>query len=327
MFKHFDALKELQSQSSQFKHKRSEESDRHFQQGIQLLQMAVAQKFSNPNTLGDAADAIALALKFNTQNPELYAVMGYLLILVEDFYQALRFLRAALKLAPDDQQAQSLLHYAQAQMMQMPKPGSVVQPEANNPVLFSNTQDLDYDDLYDQVEKVIQTQVLQLMQDALPYDKPTKDRAFYLKLEQTVMSLENQYQQITDNIQIVDQEIETSDLKNQLKPMESRLKQYKTCLQACEAFQELDTQINVLEKEVLELNQQLKTELSQFQLSAIDSALEAIMDTCDTLADRLDGLEKQGYSIASLEEIYAQVVSHIEKLNESYDDASAKNQH
>lgn len=324
MFKHFDALKELQSQSSQFKNKRSQESEGHFQRGIQLLQQAIDQQFSNPNTLGDAADAIALALKFNTQNPELYAVMGYLLILVEDFYQALRFLRAALKLAPTDPQATELLNYAQTQLMQMPRPGPVVSLEVNNSPLFSNTQSLDYDELYEQVEKVIQTQIHQMMLNVLPYDKPTKDREFYEKLEQILTSLQNQYQQITDNIQIVDQEIETSELKNQLKPMEVRLKQYATCFQLCQDFQSIDLQISSLEQEVLELNQQLNMALSPMQLAVIDSTLEDVMDVCDTIADRLEGLEKQGHSIESLEQNYTQVVNQIEKLNESYDDASAK---
>jgi hypothetical protein len=326
MFKHLDSLKELNTQASQFKHKRTQESEHYFQTGIQLLEKAIAQEFSDPNALGDAADAIALALKYNTQNPELFRIMGYLLILVEDFYEALRFLRAALKLAPDDQFAQDLLSYAQSQLLKEKLSETDSGIETLDKSLFKPKEDLDYDELYDEIEKIIQSEVRQMMLDALPFDKPTKDKVFYQKLKQRLSHLDNQYNEISSNIQIVDLEIEASDLKNQLKPMEIQLKRYSTCLAYCQKYQDLDAQIIALAQQVIELTQHLKKELLNAELSDLEHKIELIMDTCDTLADQLESFEKIGYSIDSLEQDYTELVDQIEKLNESFDDASAKNQ-
>ncbi|PIQ25926.1 hypothetical protein COW36_03060 [bacterium (Candidatus Blackallbacteria) CG17_big_fil_post_rev_8_21_14_2_50_48_46] len=218
---------------------------------------------------------------------------------------ALRYFQAARELDPSSEYVLKL----QQLLTSKEKISSLESPEVS--VDWNSTKGvvLDYDQLYDDTEELIQREVQFTMTMQLLL-RPTPDPEQIQTLQQSQQLVQNKYTYILHQLEVIDAEIDTEELRKQLKPVELRLKQINRLLEQCLIMRNLTEQLMTLIARV------------QHELAAVqpqEAELELFLDQCDALADQINALEQQKIAIQELEILYSQLVTKINELQEWFD--------
>lgn len=281
--------KQTQSLNKQT-NQRHNQANSEYQKGVVTLQQYV--KNPQRSLLLEAIQHLMQASRFNRLDPLPYVLLGRVYWSMELKALALRFLRAAQSLSPDLP--------AVVELCELLTSGK--SPQKWQPGLSSvQSDELDYDALYDELEAHIQSEVQTVMNIRLPLH-PTWQQDVILDLDESLQKLKQTELIIQENLQIVDQEIDTAELKQLMRPLFQRLKQIEMLYQHCLLFAQIWEVIYVLKGYVEE-------RLGQDLID--DEGLEAALDQCDSLADQLDDLAQKGLAVGPLEKAYEEMTQKL----------------
>lgn len=218
---------------------------------------------------------------------------------------ALKYFQAARELDPSSEYVRKL----QQLLTSKEKISSLESPPVTTDWSSAKGEVLDYDQLYDDTEALIQQEVQFTMTMQLILH-PTTDPKQIQFLQQSQQRVQNKYTHIFHQLEIIDLEIDTVELRKQLNPVELRLKQINRLLEQCLCMCGLAEQ-------VMTLIGRVQNELTAVQPQ--EAELELFLDQCDALADQIDALEQLKIPIQELELIYSQLVEKINELQEWFE--------
>lgn len=309
------ALSGFESQLQQLTNNRQQSSDQSYTEGMRLLFQAKESNFQDRQALKSACDLLLKSIQKNRQNVSPYISVAYILMLLADHKRASKYLRQALRLDPQNENANNLLECIQeVQKIQLT-------PEEKQATFISrfqqNPQIQDYGVLYEQTEKKIKELLLQLMrtphstQAVLEPDELEKLSSKHSELKHFMQHFESQFK-------LIEHELNTSALYVLIRPLETLLKRYQQAIHQSQVFMQMIEQIEGVKRQTLRLINEL-----QLQHRDIGSELEPLLDFCDAQADQLDDLEHKKINITLIKPFYKQLIEHVSLLQDLYDEKFA----
>lgn len=308
-------LTQVQAQTERAAHERHQASDTACEAAIGHLRQAFEQGFQEKQVLKAAHRSFIKAIGLNRQNPLPYLGLAYLQTLLADTRTALLYLQEALRCAPENEEALALLHYL-SQTGHAPPTAQAVISYVPGP----DTEPDDLDQLYEQLQRFIQRQLIFVTQTAGPVE-PTTDPHSYQQLHQQYQALQQAWQRIQQDMKSLEIEIDTTPLQQQLRPLEISLKRHEQALNTSENLQALTAELHQqhsLTRQLLEQAQQNR------EPAVLEQNLELLLDHCDHLADQLDAFESQGVQTDDLVRIYESLIAQVENLRDQLDDAHSR---
>lgn len=282
-----DQQKGLEKQTLQ-RHKAAEDL---IQKAVQSLEKYIQSP--SRDTMRQAVELLIAASRQNRSNPLPYVLLGRLYWSLKLKDVALVYLKAAQEIAPQDERVKALSELLSSQR----------QPDMHPETAQAgvSTAEQEGDALYETLENHLQAEITVVMQMALPL-QPSCDPGLLQTLTGYQNHIEQALKSIHRQLDIVEREFETGPFKQQLKPLETRLFQVRVLKRECEEFVQLQTDIETCQAEVAKA-------LKAVPVSA--EPLEAILDQCDALADRLDHLSGQNIQIGELENLYEPLIAAV----------------
>ncbi|MGE3726801.1 MAG: tetratricopeptide repeat protein [Candidatus Sericytochromatia bacterium] len=288
-------LKELSLQSQKLQSRnqlRQDDGKVEYHKAIGYLKIYISQP--KRETLLLAIQALMQASRLNRSDPMPYVLLGRLYWSMGLTALALQYLKASQFLAPDLPAVNEL-----CELLTTGQKPETFSDEASPD---RDSEDPDFDALYDELEKMIQTELHFVMGMNLDL-KPSTEPNWMDALAEHLKRLRQSSLMIDENLRMVDLEFDTSELKQLFRPVELRLKQLENLL--------------ILTQKILDLLTQIRMTLDVVDAQLNDSNfgethLENILDQCDSFADQIDDLQSQGCTTFSLENQYEVLV---EKLN------------
>jgi tetratricopeptide (TPR) repeat protein len=295
-------LKELSLQSQKLQSRnqlRQDDGKAEYHKAVGYLKVYISQP--NRDMLLLAIQALMQASRLNRSNPMPYVLLGRLYWSMGLTELALRYLKASQFLAPDLPAVREL-----RELLTTGQKPDTLSDEAS-PV--GDSEETDFDALYDELEKMIQTELQFVMGMNLDL-KPSTEPDWIAALDEHLKRLRQSSMLISENLHLVDLEFDTSELKQLFRPVEKRLKQLENLSIQTQKISDLLTQIlSTLALVDAQLNH------SNFG----ETHLESILDQCDGFADQIDDFQSQGYSISSLEIQYEALVAKMEIWQDKID--------
>lgn len=309
------------------------------QQGFGSLDHAQRSPENAPALLKKACSAFMEAMRLDRGAPEGFVGMAYLLWLVGDHAEATSYLQEALILDPQYRDAQTLLAVihpaaetapdaqtqATAATRQLPpqrqrRPrhpheGSTFRAGGDSPLPapLPNTEVIDYDQLYDQIESAIQKEVRQLSAFGPEWYESSGNRLRVEKTEQRYMQLRAKYARIRAGIAKVEEEIDCAPLHEMLGTLD-------IFVARCEYQLQLSWQLIELQEMLKGHLEWINTALSRREQTGRLPAdfspkrFDYLLSDCDQLADQLDQLEQQGLNTERLVTAYEQLAHQITRF-------------
>jgi tetratricopeptide (TPR) repeat protein len=313
----FDTLKDRLTAS------RSQNAEKFTDQGLALLAQVLQQtQVADQKTkLMDAFDLFVKALSSQRTQPEPYIGIAFVLILVGNFTKATKYVKEAQRLAPKHPDVAILFEMIQdlqlkARIPAPTSPQTTIRPSKTE----IKIERLDYDELYDQLEMQIITEVRLMMQDSQAIPSPSCEEQQFKKLKEQYASLLNLYENIQRQCQIVEQEIDISDLEKQLKPFTINLARFENALKISNDLHQLKenlcTQLDQVNTLLAEIKEYQRTE----DLLIAEENLEILLDNCDLYANQLDEAESKKYRVQILLNLYENMIAQMESLQDLLDE-------
>lgn len=312
--KDLQTLSQLQKQLAEKPNLRHHQSESLYQQGKTHLRQALDGNLEGTQEFPDGAlsdvsvtaldrqyllkavDCFAEGIRLNYRNAHNYVGMGFLLILTSQKQAAEAYLQTALGLNPD-------LTFAHDMLRHLSSGAANDATDAN--LLLSPLGDLSEEE----VEERIQAFLKILLSDELRTLTPTPEQQRWLELQQRQQNYQEHLTALQKAMQQIDRYGDASKLQRHLFMIENVLKQMEQQLCVMAQFVQL---AQLMAKE--------QQDLQRWSLEAMSAQdLEILLDTCDRIADQLDGLESQGHDIAKLLESYHGLIEAVEELQETLD--------
>lgn len=278
-----------------------------YEQGRALV--AEAQADFDKQLLKQAADCFARGIQSYYGNPSNYLGMAYLFLLLGQAAKASPYLKSALELDPSSELGQQLL--LQAQRAQTPE--AARRPQGAHSGHMPGA--VDVDEIYDQIEAAVQTFIRQLRNRPFWQMPPVIDAESYRALRREYESIEAQKRSFFERISTLEREIETAGLAQALNQVHPALQVLSGLLRASEKFMEIQRESRAHASTVLAL-------LTRLQKGGqiAPEQVEALLDHCDGLADKLDALEAEGLEISVLKPEYRQFLRKLEALQDALEE-------
>ncbi len=298
-------LKALLHTHDQVSRKRKEQGTMSCEQGYELLIQAEKTGFKDKAILKQASDAFILAIRQERTHPEAYIGLGYLLLLLSDFQAAETQFKSALRFAPDNQDAKSLLEFSQHKRLGLPLKSA--QPETE-----------ESEQLFVHFVERIQTAIRKAKASQLK--QPLLDMAQLQVLVKEHGESQWRYQQLEQELAELDLALPADSLKGLLNSFADLLRHQTKMIQTSMTFQKLEQALVAQMARVRDGIVNLPQLRSKEDIQAYEqNTLEDLLDHCDKLADQLDSISEQGHDIRSLERQYETLVQMIENLQEQID--------
>jgi len=320
-------------------------------QGILSLCKAKANPNLESAFLKESCDYLMEAMRYDRSAPEGFLAMAYLLWLTGDSAEALLYLEEALLLDPNhldaiklrdlilpdqgpqighlleqvlNEPSQELEDRADSprpgiESSRRPKGGDLARSRpprfALKPPPFRAPLQIDYEQLYIQLENRIQKEVKQISLLKPDWYQSTRDRAKVQKIEQQYAGLREKYREILEQIRSLEEEIDGRPLRKMLKPLEMILARCEYHLhlswQMIQLQEMLDGHIRWINKELTYLNE--NHHLSE---AISEKRFEYLLDDCDALADQLDELEQMGLESSRLIKTYELLAAKVSQFQD-----------
>lgn len=295
----------LQEAAQQVKqNKRSE--DELYQQACEQLTTCINSNFTQSELLAQTMENFADLLQKEPTNPRAFVALGYIFIMgLQQYREAQPYLDYALNLDPH--------HPTALELKRVMSTFSEIQAYAD--LMISPAGEINYDQLYDETEQQLITQV-QFFAEA--------QSDFVFSLEPEVIdqmlghynTIRNWITGIEQRISIIDQEIDTSDLSLKLKQLETLTKRFAHTVTFSQVLVRLNER---LESWIQRIQLEIQT-LSQNKSHPLNpDTINSYLDQTDVLADQLDALEQNGVPIHLVLDKYNALAQIIEKLQDTID--------
>lgn len=267
---------------------RHEESDNHLARGVECMLLAEESGYTDKQLLTEACDAFIEAIKFNRQQTEAYAGMAYLLWILGDSAQALRYLEQGLRTQPSHPDIHTLIRRISA------KPAGEA-PTAPEPEAA-------------QVAQLVQQLLTELEAEKTATIAATVNHHAIERLQEKLAEWEQRYDAVLVAIDALSAFHQRVMLTVELGPVQDRVLAYTEALRASEKLLGLDDRIQETSQQVREYLDGLgKGDLGLFR-----TYLDILLDACDGLADELEAFEKAGLNVRTLESHYEQLTELVE---------------
>lgn len=269
-------------------------------EGLALLQQAMRAGFTQPELLRQGFEILRSCLAQNPDHPDALCGMAWLLALCGRTDLARLYLARVL--------SQDFDHAYAAELWD-----ALGEPAHSQ----SDWVEIDYDSLLEALESMLKASMQRFSQAQIPgpeglgFDQPARTRIAELESELKLMlSQSRQY------LELLQQEIDTDSLYVWLRPLRSIAHRLGGHLEAQAEYAELEAALQDGQQQC----RQLLNALSQGALSQTEAPLEALLDRCDALADRIDALEARHYRIPTLIRSYTAWVEAIRLLQDQLDE-------
>ncbi|MGE3724723.1 MAG: hypothetical protein AB7I41_04180 [Candidatus Sericytochromatia bacterium] len=317
----FDTLKDHLTAS------RSQNAEKFTDQGLALLAQVLQQTqvANQKKQLMDAFDLFVKALSSQRTQPEPYIGIAFVLILIGNFTKATKYVKEAQRLAPKHPDVALLFEMIQNLQLKARIPVPATSQATIRPTKTEiKIERLDYDELYDQLEMQIITEVRLMMQDSQTIPSPSCEERQFKKLKEQYACLLNLYENIQRQCQIVEQEIDISDLEKQLKPFTINLARFENALKISNDLHQLKenlyTQLDQINTLIAEIKEYQRVE---DYLNAEEN-LEILLDNCDLYANQLDEAESKKYTVQILLNLYENMIAQMEILQDLLDETKER---
>ena len=308
----FAALSQARQGLQKNQNQRHEQSKQLYQQGRDFIRDAFIPPI-NKTKFKQAVDCFSKGIQCNFKNADNYWGMGFLFLSLNQPLKSIPYLKSGLEIETQSRLGQALLQQAQSGLVSVGQKNNIEkQTHSSDPYL------IDFDQLYEETATSILGLLKQLL-STMPMDLSldSKNRGF---LDAQYQAYQTQFETFTHELQILDAEIDVSDLALQMASVQRKLKQMKDFMALQSLFLNIHDQI---ENEVSVLNQQIELIggiLNPSALKGWDESLQAMLDQCDLIADRLDDLSARNVDISLLEQAYTKYVARLSYFQELLED-------
>lgn len=269
---------------------RHEESEMLLARGTECLLLAEEDNYQDKELLTEACDSFIEAIKFNRQHTEAYLGMAYLLWLLGDQQQALAYLEQGLRTQPSHPDVHRLIQHLS---------GKSVQGQSAPPSAVNNA-----------VKQQIEALLSELETENAATIAASVNPHMNERLQERLSHWEQAYEDVLSGIDALDSFHDRVMLTCDLSAVQDRIMAYHQALKGSERLLKLDDKI----MENRDLARQYVEERQQSESGMFQAYLDIMLDNCDTLADELDLLERDGLNIGALDSHYQQLVDHVEEL-------------
>lgn len=265
-------------------------------QGLNLLREAQSENFSSGPKVQDIYRLLKQAISQTPALAEPYLAMAYLLLLAGDRNSAKLILKEALLHSPENPDALKMLDLIAKTHRSQTK---------------SNPQ-LDWDAFRDQVETMIVKHFHHYSKYPTDSDQGNVSPATFERFSSLLNTI-NTY------IQTLEQEFDVMDLRGKLHPLQVLWKRQK---QKCDLDQLYIALIQNIEEAHHQVDHIIQESKTSKALAKFENEIEAILDQCDLIADKLDDLNQQGHDIQNLEITYNQWIEKVAVLQALLDESN-----
>jgi len=280
---------------------RHEESQNHLARGIECMLLAEESNYQDKELLTEACDAFLESIKFNRQHTEAYVGMAYLLWLHGDTPRALTYLEQGLRTNPSHADVHTLIK----QITGRSSKASQSLPAAPAPQ-------------HARLAEHIQALLQQLQAEKIAAVAASVNSHAIERLQERLQHWENEYDEVLVQIDGLEGFHERVMLTCELGPVQDRILAYHAALKQSGRLLDLDDKI----LENTRLTRQYLDELEAGDVGMFQAYLEILLDNCDTLADELDALEKDGLNIRTLDSHYQQLIEGVETFQQALEGVS-----
>ncbi len=304
-------LQSLRQQSTQLASQRHEKSDRAYNDAVAALTEAQASNFQDKVKLKAASNKFLKAIQLARGKVEPYVGMSYLLMIVGNERQAVRYLQHARDIDPNHEDVQKLLTYLQ------------------DPTAFAQAQETEASPELEDTET----------QQTEARKKPTNIHEFMAYISE----LNREVNELPKQAQLGESALR--NMRDQMNTWDQKLLEVQediVALEATENVQILHRSLRVLEKQIENFNgvyRQSKqlTNLEQdikkthkevlqhmgsgdYSPEALEDLLESYLDECDRIADLLDEADEKGVNIDPVAAPYENLAAVVERFQDYVDD-------
>lgn len=254
-----------------------------YEQAMQLLTQAHEEQFRDPQMLKQASELFIGSIRQNDRNPAPMVGMAYLLILLEEYASAMKYIQAALRIDPRHSSALGLQEVIQERLQEKSE---------------SETELLSDEAKFEQLEDYLKAEIQMLSK--LPQPQPFTELDPLLEMEGGFVQLREMHGQLLTKLARLGEEFESLSLRSQLQAIERRIKQFEKAIVTSHQLLELRERMEQERDAALCLSQYLSFQNPQQAFTQ----LEIILDSCDQIALEINTLESQGVDIHVLEVDY-----------------------
>ncbi len=298
-------LQQMKNQTQDLAINRRQNSDEFYQQGIELLAQAQAQEFADKESLKEASKLLMRSIQYGRQNAEPYIAMGYLMILLGDMPNAVRYLGEARRVDPDNTDVIQLINF-----LQRPAGSQDDEDALDKPDFGEGNEEIEQN--YERVQKLI----IELNQKSnqLPTAPAFGPQEFRV-LEETHQFLELNLQEAYQLLEALELDLDVSSLSQQLRPVEQALQQTAQ-------LRRISGRVIRMQQQMMAKEQEIQAEIGVLigATAELNQRLEDYLDQCDLFADQLDEVDELGHGIAPLEPYYNKLVATVESFQDYIDD-------
>lgn len=291
---------------------RHRESQQLYEQGRQCVREGLLPPI-NKAKLQEAAQLFCKGIQLNYQNPANYFGAGFLFLLIDDPKQALPLIKTGLEIEPGSILGQELLEEAQNTLL--PK-AQASAPRVDLPEIAAASEDLDYDELYDQAEAALLLFLKQVLSDEVLGLKPTPNPQALKKLQSKLQVFEAKTQEFEARLNIIDAEIEVQDLQVHLGQIQKALGRLQTLSSQFESFIALQAEIDQHREMAEQVIAESERTSDPADIPILEENLQVLLDHCDGIADRLDEMEAMRVDISPLHPPYTHYAEQLERFQE-----------
>lgn len=311
-------LQSLREQSSQLASQRHEKSDSAYQQALTALAKAQATAFKDKAALKEASQQFLKAIQMARGKAEPYVGMAYLLLLLGQQQQAVRYLTQARDIDPTHQDTQKLLSYLQ-------NPAAFAAPEATSQRLSQpltdglRSESATPPPTSEPRQNNIRTRLTELSYQAsqLPLEL-TLDRKQLKQMELQLQDWEGRLEDLQDDIAELELLENVNSLQRSVQVLERRIEKLQQLYRDSVHLSQVRAGILDVQFEVRAIlrNETLETLAPE----ALEDRLENFLDECDRLADLIDEAEGRGLNTQALASAYEALAADVESFQDAVDD-------
>lgn len=318
----FNAIKSMQrmrDSNAQVLTRRQADAEERLNFGLACLEYGYEESFKRPEVLQEAAGALIDAMTLNRRDPRPSFSLAYLFFLIDDLNTAQEYLHLALSIDPEEPIClafQDTLHEEILRQRSATK-GTTVKAEDLDYVTQNSEAELDHDALYDRLEQEL-VQILQKLSSQTP-PKVASSPLEYKSLKGSFKQMRQHYENFAHDLEIADKEIDCDELRQKLSAYEQFLNRYREIMITSESLMQLGRDLRAEVEMVKQVIAEAEKASVSEDLRVLEENLETLLDHCDGFADRLDAFAEQGCSITVAQQIYTQLVSSVEQLQDITD--------
>lgn len=316
-------LHALRQQSSQLASQRHEKSDEAYQEGLKALAQAQASGFRDKAALKQASQQFLKAIQMARGKAEPYVGLAYLLLLLGQQAQAVRYLQQAQRIEPEHEDTRKLLQYIQnpqAFAAPTPEPTPSQQGDSGFRILALERPEAPTAEASDDERpRVLREKLTMLSYEASKL--PTAlilDRKQLTLARQQVQEWEDQLEVIQEDIHDLERTQNVNSLLRSVQVLERRIEKLdKLCRDSAHLCQ--------IHDDILDAQLDVRGALKQShfvpeEADALEARLEEFLDECDRLADLIDESEAQGLETQALAMNYEALTAAVERFQDAVDD-------